>query len=230
MIGNSFVINAHLRKLSYDPLTDFKPICHLVNSPQSVTVNSNSPYKSLTELFTAAKAKPRELTIATVGPATAQHIAVETLKRTAGADMTYVPYPGDPQAINALLGGHVTTVLGNYSVALEHVKSGKLRALALAEPQRLSSSPDIPTVVESGYRNYTAVGWFAVVAPGKTQMDKATQLAEWFTAAMQAPSVVGKLGSIGVPVGTCGESFGAYLRGQSGEYERAIREANIKAE
>src|SRR5439155_355407 len=115
--GNSLVINPLLRKVNYDPLTSFEPVCHLVSSPQVIVVNSASPYRTLTELFDAARAKPGELSLASVGPATTQHIGFEQLKRLAKVDLTYVPYPGGAPATNALLGGHVTAVLENYSEA-----------------------------------------------------------------------------------------------------------------
>ena len=107
--ANSFVINPHLRKLTYDPLTAFEPICYLVSSPQVVVVNSTSNYRTLADLVQAARVKPGELTMASLGPATAQHVAVEQFKRAAGINMTFLPYPGNVPAVTALLGGHVTS-------------------------------------------------------------------------------------------------------------------------
>ena len=132
---NGMVISAILRKVNYDPVASYEPICYLVRSPQVIVVNSASPYRTLSELIDAARAKPAELSIASVGPNTTQHIAIEQLKRLAGINLTYVPYTGGAPAINALLGGHVTAVFQNYSEIGEQLRSGKLRALATPSAQ-----------------------------------------------------------------------------------------------
>src|SRR5262245_52116000 len=134
--ANPFVIDPHLRKLSYDPLTSFEPICHLVNSPLVIVVNSASPYRTLGDLLGAAHAKPGELTLAAVGPGTASHIGFEVLKRAAKVDIIFVPYLGNAPAISALMGQHVTSALTGYTVVAEQLKSGKLRALTSATRTR----------------------------------------------------------------------------------------------
>jgi tripartite-type tricarboxylate transporter receptor subunit TctC len=229
--GNSLVINPNLRKVNYDPLTSFEPICYLVTTPQIVVVNSASPYRTLGDLIAAARAKPGTLSMAGVGPGATQHIGIELFKRVARADLIYVPYSGGAPAINALLGEHVTSVLQNYSEVVEQVKAGKLRALAVTTTKRIEPLPDVPTVAELGFKDYDVEVWFGVVAPAKTPKEAVTQLSGWFTAAMQAPDVKPKLLNLGLyPVGMCGADFGAHIRKQYDEYGRVIREANIKAE
>jgi tripartite-type tricarboxylate transporter receptor subunit TctC len=131
IVAPPFIINPHLRKLNYDPLTNFEPICNLVQSPSFIVVNSASPYRTLGDLLSAARAKS-DVTLAGAGPATSLHIALEMLKRAAGVNMTFVPFPGDTPAVNALLGEHVTSAFAPYSGVAEHLKVGKLRALAVA--------------------------------------------------------------------------------------------------
>src|SRR6266478_3952598 len=214
--ANSIVINPLLRKVSYDPLTSFEPICYLVSSPQVIVVNSASPYRTLADFVAAARAKPGALTVATVGPATTQHIGFEQFRRLANLNVTYVPYSGGAPAITALLGGHVTGVLGNYSEAVEQLNAGKLRALAATSRTRIVPLPDVPTVAESGYKNYEAEVWFGVAAPTKTPKEIVTQLATWFTAAMQASEVKPKLLNLGLyAVGTCGADFAEHIRKQN---------------
>jgi tripartite-type tricarboxylate transporter receptor subunit TctC len=226
-----FVINAHLRKLSYDPLTGFEPICYLVRSPQVIVVNGESPYRTLVELGAAAKAKPGELTLASTGPASSPHITFETLKRSGGLDMTYVPYPGSGPAVNALLGGHVTAVFASYPNVAEQVAAGKLRALVTAARERLPEIPGVPTLAEAGFKDIEADIWFGVVAPAKMPADTTAELARWFTAALDVPDIKAKLAVQGMlPVGTCGAAFGAFIRKQHEDYGRAIRDANIKVQ
>jgi tripartite-type tricarboxylate transporter receptor subunit TctC len=231
IISNSFVINPLVRKVGYDPFADFAPICHLVDSPQVIVVNAASSYQTLGGLIAAAHAKPGELTFAALGPAATQHIAVEQLKLMAKADFTYVPYPGGAPATTALLGGHVTALLENYSEAIEQMKAGKLRALAVTTPARMDSLPNVPTVAESGYPGYAAEAWFGVAAPAKTPKEALDRLAAAFTESLKAPEVTTKLLDIEmIPAGTCGSSFAAQIRSSHDSYSEIIRDAHISAE
>jgi tripartite-type tricarboxylate transporter receptor subunit TctC len=196
-----------------------------------LVVNSASPYRTLADLVTAARARPGALTLAGAGPATSFHIAAETLKREADVDLNYVPYPGDPPAISALLGEHVTSVFANYATVSEHLNAGKLRALAVGSRTRIEPLPELPTFAESGYKGYEVENWFGVVAPAKTPKERVSQLIGRYTAALRVSEVKAKLGGQGLfPVAICGADFGAHISKQYGEYGRAIREANIKAE
>ena len=225
------LIASHLRKLNYDPLTSFEPICNLVSYPTVIAVNSASPYRTLADLLDAARAKPGELALASIGPATAYQIAFELLKRAAKVDMTFIPYPGGAPALNALLGEHVTSLFRSYSTMAEQLKAGKLRALATWSRTRIEPLPEVPTVAESGYEDYEMDEWNGVLAPARTPKNVVSQLAEWFSAALQAPEVKPKLVAQGLyPVGMCGADFGALLRKQYDDFGRVIREANIKAE
>ena len=231
IVANSFVINPSLKKLNYDPLTGFAPVCHLVSSPLVIAVNSDSPYRSFADLVAAARAKPGELTMASVAPATTQHIAFEMLKRVADINMIHVPYPGGAPAVTALLGAHVTGVIANYSEVEAHLASGRLRALATASRQRIAAAPDVPTIAESGYPNYESEVWFGLVAPAKTPAETIAQLSGWLGAALATPAVKDKLKLQEMyPVGACGADFAAHLRMQFEDYARVIREADIKAE
>lgn len=231
IMGTDTLIPFHLRKLNFDLLTGFEPICYIVSAPTVIVVNSASPYRTLGDLLNAARARPGELTAASVGPASALQIAFETLKRAAKVDMTFVPYPGVAPAINALLGEHVTSAFASYSTASEQLKAGKLRALATLARTRIELLPEVPTVAESGYRDYELDYWFGAVAPAKTPKEKISQFANWFTAALKASEFRAKLAPLGLlPVGMCGADFAALLRKQYDEFGLVIRETNIKAE
>jgi tripartite-type tricarboxylate transporter receptor subunit TctC len=230
--GNPFLINPLLQNLNYDPLTSLQPICYLYRSPSVIVVNNASPYRTLANLFDAARAKPGDLTLASIGPGSATQIAFEMLRRQANVDMTFIPFPGIPPAVNALLGEHVTSVFATYGgVVGEQLKAGKLRALATASLTRIKALPDVPTVAESGYKDYEVDIWQGAFAPAKTPKDALSQLAGWFTAASRVPELNAKLEiQVLYPVGMCGSDFASFLRKQYDDYHRAIREANIKAE
>jgi tripartite-type tricarboxylate transporter receptor subunit TctC len=231
IVANSFIIHPNFKKLSYDPLTSFEPVCLLANSPQVIVVNSASPYRTLTELIEAARAKPGELSNASVGPASAQHIAMEQLKLLAKVSMVFVPFNGNTPALNQLLGNHVGVVMANYSEAAEQVNAGKLRALAVAGKSRIEAWPAVPTVAEQGFKDYAVEVWYGLIAPAKTPKDKIAELSKWCAEAMLAPELKSKWDIQGLsPVGSSAETFGAHLRQQSADYARVIREANIKGE
>ena len=229
IVGNSFVINANMKKLSYDPLTSFEPICHLTRSPNVVAVHAASPHRTLADLVSAARANPGKITMAVNGPATSQHIGFEMLNHAAKINLAFVPFQGGGPATNALLGQHVDSLYSNYPTAAELLTTGRLRALAVGSRARIEPMPDLPTVAESGYKDYEEDVWFGVVAPARTPKDVISQFTAWFAEAVQAPDVKSKLAAQGLyPVGLCGADFAAYLRKQHAEYGRIIRDANIR--
>jgi tripartite-type tricarboxylate transporter receptor subunit TctC len=229
--NNGIIINAILRKVNYNPLTSFESICYLVTTPQMIVVNSDSPYGSLTDLLSAARAKPGELSIASVGPNTTQHIGIERFKRLARANLTYVPYPGGGPVVNALLGAHVTSAVLNWSEIGEQLHAGKARALATMALRRIEPLPELPTVSESGYPGFETDVWFGVVAPAKTPQATISQLIDWFSAAVSAPEVRSKLTAQALyPSIKCGAEFDAHIRHQFELYARLIRDLGIKAE
>lgn len=229
--ANAFLTNPHLRKVNYDPTTSFEPICHLVSVPALIVVAASSPYRTLGDLLGAARTSPGKLTLASPGPATTFHIAFEMLKRTADVDMIYVPYAGTPPALNALVGGHVASVFSDYASMAGQLKAGAVRALATAGTARIAALPDVPTVAESGFKDYESDVWFGVVAPAKMPKSLTTELIAWFTAALRDDEVRPKLAAQALdPVARCGDEFAAYIRTQYNTIGRTIREANIKAE
>jgi tripartite-type tricarboxylate transporter receptor subunit TctC len=145
--------------------------------------------------------------------------------------MTFVPYSGAAPAVNALLGGHVTSVSVPYPNVSEQLNSGKLRALATPSRARIEPLLNVPTIAEYGYRNVEAGGWTGLVAPAKTPKETIVQLAGWFTTALQIPELKDKLVVLGLyPAGTCGEDFGAFIRKQYDDFGRIVRDANIKVQ
>lgn len=232
LVANSLVINAKLRtNLPYEGLKAFEPVARLTDSPQVIAVNAASPYKTLRELFDAARAQPGALSYATVGPTTTQHIAGEMLKRAAGVDLTYAPYPGGAPAANAVMGGHVTAVLTNLNEVAGMLEAGKLRPLAVTTQERIDALKNVPTVAELGYPGYEAVAWFGMVAPAGTPREVIARLAEGFEAAMADPEVRAKVIQAGLYPAYIGPAaFSAHIAQQYEHYARIIDEARIKSD
>lgn len=232
LIANSFTINPGVRaKLPYDPIKDFAPITMLVNSPQVLVVNSVLQVKSLAEFIALVRSRPGQFSLATVGPATTQHIASEMLKSVMKLEMIYAPYPGGTPAVNALLGGHVNAVLANYSEVAQHILSGKIRAIAVTSRERMDTLKDVPTVSESGFADFEAAAWFGLVATGGSPPAAIARLNAEANKALKAPDVRDKLIAQGMyPVGTTPEQFGAHIRAEIAKYAKVIKEADIKVD
>jgi tripartite-type tricarboxylate transporter receptor subunit TctC len=229
VISNSFVVLPNVRKLNYNPLTDFTPICELASFPPLIVVNSQSPYHTLADLIDAAHAKPGAVTLGTIGPATSSQIAFEMLKRAAKADITLVPFPGYTPAIQALLSNTITSALADYSTLQGQLQTGKLRALATTSPQRIAGLPNVPTVVESGYKDVAADFFGGVVAPAQTPKAMISKLIDLFSAAMKDPKVEAKYAALGFFAGgQCGASFADILHKDYDDYGRIIAEAHLQ--
>ena len=141
----AFLINPHIKKVGYDPLTNFDPVCNIVNFPLVFVVPTDSPLKSMADMIAMAKAKPGSVTVASAGTGNPTHIGFEVLKSATGLDMTYVPFPGAAPAVNALLGGHITSVYSDYTTVSAQLKAGALRPLAVGSRKRFAGLPDVPT-------------------------------------------------------------------------------------
>lgn len=229
--ANPLVVNANLRKLNFDPLTDLVPICQLVRAPTALAVSAASSYRTLGELLDQARLQPGRLTLASIGPGSATHIGFEALKRAAKVDMTFVPYAGTAPAVNALLGEHVSSYLGNYADVREQAAAGRLRVLATGSATRTEFLPDVPTIAEAGFPSVHMDLWFGVFAPGKTPDETQARLAAMLSTAVRSADLKPKLVLQGLyPTGICGAEFRNFVRGQYEDYRRIIREINFPTE
>jgi tripartite-type tricarboxylate transporter receptor subunit TctC len=229
VVSTPFLIDPLLRKLNYDPLRNFAPICNLVSAPTVIVVNSASPYRTLADLLDDAR--QNQITMASIGPGSSFQLGFEMLKRAAKVDMTFVPYPGNAPALNAVLGQQVTSMFATLPNVSEYLKAGKLRALAVGNRTRAAPLPDVPTVVEAGYGDFDIDAWSGAFAPAATSAPAIDEVAHLFTSALQDNAVKEKLSVQGLfPTLACGDDFAAYLRKQNDAYGRIIADANIKAE
>ncbi|HEY7296770.1 MAG TPA: tripartite tricarboxylate transporter substrate binding protein [Xanthobacteraceae bacterium] len=235
--GNTLLVNnaallllPHLRKVDYDPFADLAPICNLASTPNILVVNSNSPFKNLDDFLRAARGKAGGLTYGSA-PGGLANVAFEMLAHRAGIRLTFVPFGGTTPAINALLGEHIDAAMADYPAAAGQLKGGKLRALVVTSRKRMEALPNVPTAEELGYRDYEVEVWYGMFAPAKTPPEAISRLSDWLSSAIRAPQVRAKLAAQEItPVAACGADFATYLRKQSDDYGRAIRESNMRAE
>ena len=228
IISNSFVVLPLIRKLDYDPFTDFTPICELASFPPLIVVNGDSPYRTLADLIDAAHAQPGVLTLGTIGPATSTQLAFEMLKYKAKANITFVPFTGYTPAVQAVLGQQITAAIADLSTLQGQIQTGKLRALATTARSRVASLPNVPTVAESGY-DVKQEFFGGVIAPAKTPKAAIARLTDLFKTALQAPTIKAKFASLGFFAGgECGADYAAILRKDYADYGQIIRDANLK--
>jgi tripartite-type tricarboxylate transporter receptor subunit TctC len=229
IISPSLVVLPYFRKLNYDPLKDFAPICELATFPPLLVVNSQSPYHSLADLIDAAHARPGTLTLGTIEVGSATELVFEMLKQATKADITFVPFTGYTPAIQGVLGNQITAALADYSSLQGELQSGSLRALATTSSKRVSSLPNVPTVAEGGYEGVEAEFYIGVAAPMKTPAAKVSKLIGWFTSALQAPQIIAKFAALGFfSGGQCGTDFAAILHKDYEKYGKIVRQAHLE--
>ncbi|MGH8634105.1 MAG: tripartite tricarboxylate transporter substrate binding protein [Burkholderiales bacterium] len=230
LMANSFTINPAVRsKLPYDALKDFAGVSRLATVPVVFSVHPSVPARTFKELIALARARPGELTYATPGGGTNQHLIGEMLKSVARIDINHVPYQGGAPATMAVMGGHTSILIINVTESGPHILAGKLRALAVTSLQRSGDFNDVPTVAESGFPGFEAITWFGAVAPAATPRDAINRLNAEIVRALQLPEVRNGLGKLGLSAaGTSAEEFDAFIRSELRRNEKVARESNLK--
>ncbi len=225
------LINSLLAHAKIDVTRDFAPLAWAGSTPNLLVVNPNSPYKSLKELLAAAKAKPGTIPYASPGNGTSNHLSMELLKVMSGTDLTHITYKGSAPAVTDLIGGQVQAMFDNMPNVIQHVKSGRLRALAITSPKRSPALPDLPTVDEAGVPGYQVSVWFGVVAPAATPKDVVARLNAEINRILALPDVKERFGQSGIDiVGGTPEQFDRHIREQVATWGKVVKDANIKVD
>jgi tripartite-type tricarboxylate transporter receptor subunit TctC len=217
-------------RLPFNPLRDFAPISMLVQSTQMIAVHPSLKVRTLPEFVKLAKSRPAgELSYASAGIGTSNHLGVELLKFMAGFDITHVPYKGGPQAVLDLTAGRVHLTLNSMLSLLPHVKSGKLTALAVGASKRSRTVPDVPTVAESGYPDYEVSTWYGMSAPAGTPRDIIMKLNADMNRALLDPAVLAQFAKQGVEAdGGTPEALGKAMRDEYERWKKLIAAAKIQ--
>jgi tripartite-type tricarboxylate transporter receptor subunit TctC len=230
LAANALAANVTLyQPAPYDLARDVTPVALVGRVPMVLAVNAASDITTLARFIAAAKASPKGQNYATPGNGSTPHLAVELFERAAGITLTHVPYKGGTQAITDLIGGHVQAVAVNALEVQPHVRSGKLRVLAVMTPRRSSIFPDVPTVAESGFAGFEASVWYGLIAPAGLPAPVLQRLTAEVQRALATDDVKGRLASAGGEVQPGPpEAFASLLASERARYEKAIREAQIK--
>jgi tripartite-type tricarboxylate transporter receptor subunit TctC len=216
--------------LRYDPIRDFAPITTLANAPVVVIVSA-SQQKTLRELIDAAKARPGALKFGSAGTGHFVHVAGEMFKDTAHVDLLHVPYKGIGPALIDLLAGRIDVMFDAFAAYEPHLQSGKLRALAVANPTRLSRLPDVPTTAEAGLPNYVLASWFGLAAPAGTPAQAIERVNAQALKAIAAPDVREQMAKLGLePGGSSPQDYAVMIADELARWRNAVRVAGIKLE
>jgi tripartite-type tricarboxylate transporter receptor subunit TctC len=216
-------------KLPYDTLRDFSAISLLTQQPNVWLVYPSVPVKNIKELIAYAKSKPGQLNYASSGTGGSQHLAGELLKSMAGIDIVHVPYKGSPPALVDVIAGRVPLMSSTMPPALPHIRSGKVRAIAVTSAKRSPALPDVPTVAESGLPGYEAIAWQGLVAPAGTPKAVIARLNAEFVKAVKQPDIVAKLNEQGFEtVASTPEWFTQYTKTEIAKWSKVIKAAGIK--
>jgi tripartite-type tricarboxylate transporter receptor subunit TctC len=215
----------------YDVEKDFTPITNLGSVPLLVTAYPGTPAKNLKEFLVAIKADPRKYVFGTSAVGSASHLAEEAIKHEAKVDFTIIPYKGTAPALTDVMGGHISAMIDALPSTMPHVKSGKLKPLAVTTAKRVAALPDVPTVAESGLDGFEMVSWYGLWAPANLPPDLVTKLQQEVAKALKSPQVAKALVEYGfTPSGSTPEEFKAYIKHESTKYAKLIKVANIRLE
>ena len=224
----AFAINASLQKQPYDAITDFAAITEIASIPLMLVVHSSLPVKNVKEFIAYSKAQPSGLDYATSGPGTSTHVAAEMFKSMTGANLVHLPFKGNAEVLNALLGGHVKAHFGLIASTLQHVRSGALRVLAVTTTKRLAALPDVPTIAELGYPGYEISSWQGIFAPAGTPKEIIGKLNAEVVQMLARPEVRQRISREGAdPIGSAPAEFTERFRDEVAKWGKVVKDSGL---
>lgn len=232
LVPAAHAINATLLKgrLPYDPIKDFTPVTNIASAPNVLVVHPSVPAQTVKDLIRLASMRPGQLTYGSAGIGFPSHLAAEMLNSMSHVKMLHVPYKGAGPAMTDLISGHIDLAFPSLPGALPHIKTGRLRALAVTSEQRSSIVPQLPTVAET-LPGYSAATWFGIFLPAMAPQDIVAKLNTSIARVVHLPEVTRVLLSQGAePIGSTPEEFTAYMKSEIDKWARVIREAGVRAE
>jgi len=229
IVGATNAINVTLyEKLNFNFIQDIAPVASIVRSPLVMEVNSSFPAKTVPEFIACAKANPGKINMASSGTGATPHMAGELFKWMAGINMVHVPYRGDAPAIADLLGGQVQVYFGGLAAAIEYIRAGKLRALAVSTTTRLEVLPDVPTLREF-LAGYEASSWYGVGAPRNTPVEFIDKLNKEINAGLVDPKLIARFSELGLTVlAGSAPDFGNFIRDETEKWGKVVKASGVK--
>ena len=228
--GIAVAISAY-EKLGYNVLRDFATVGQAAAGPHLLIVNPSLPVRSIKELIALAKAKPRQMNVASSGAGNSDHFAYELFRSMTGAEMTHVAYKGGGQATVDVISGQMSAYFSGMAVSLPHVRTGRVRALAVTTGRRSAIAPELPTMVEAGVPGYEHVLWNAVLVPAATPKEAIARLDAALVKAVNQPDVRERLAAVGVePYSRTSTEMAAYLKSEIEKYGKIVRAIGLKIE
>jgi tripartite-type tricarboxylate transporter receptor subunit TctC len=228
-VGTHASIGALHAQLPFDPEQSFSPVAGVATLPFVVVARRDAPFKSVAELVQAAKS--RELTYGSAGNGTVNHLMAEMFSRAAGIQMRHVPYRGVAAALTDLLGGHIDLAVASLPSVAGHIREGRLTAIALTSAQRLAGFPNIPTIAESGFRDFYINAWFGLFAPANTPAAVVRKINADVNRLLAAPALIDRFAAVGAePYVTDPATFGNVLRADIRKWGGVVKAAGIRVE
>jgi tripartite-type tricarboxylate transporter receptor subunit TctC len=219
------------KKLPYDFQKDLAPITTIAMVPNVLVVNASTPAKNVAELVTMLKAKPGTYNYGSNGNGTAQHLIGTQFENMTGTNVAHIPYKGSGPLVTDLLGGQITMSFDTVTPVLQHIKSGKLRALAVTTAKRSTALPDVPTLDEAGLKGFAIGTWFGVLAPVATPKDILARLNTEMVKAIQSPEFRKRMDEIGAePIGNTAEQMAAQIKAETDKFGKLVKEAKVVIE
>jgi tripartite-type tricarboxylate transporter receptor subunit TctC len=216
------------KKLPYDFQASFSPVTTIALVPNVLVVNAVNPAKNVAELVAQAKAQPGKLNYGSNGNGTAQHLIGTQFENLTGTDIVHIPYKGSGPLVTDLLGNQVTMSFDTVTPVLQHIKSGKLRALAVTTPRRASALPDVPTLEEAGVKGIAIGTWFGLLAPAATPKEVVARLNAEAVKVIQSADFKKRMDEIGAePVGNTSEQMAAQIRSETEKFARLVKDAKV---
>ena len=228
-IGTLAVNPAIYDKLAYDPVKSFAPVAYVARVPNVLVVSAAAPDKDFKAFIARAKAQPGKLTFSSGGNGSAAHITFESLKLSARVFMLHIPYRGTAPSVTDLIAGHVDATFTGAPAVLPHIRTGRLRALAVSSARRIAALPEVPTVAESGYAGFDADQWYGVVAPAGTPAAVVARLNAAINQALALPDVAQQLAVEGAePAPGTPEAFGRLIAREIPRWAVVVKAGNVK--
>jgi tripartite-type tricarboxylate transporter receptor subunit TctC len=229
-VAFAIIPGLHGKRLPYDPHRGFEPVTLIASQPTVLAVHPSLPVRSVQDLIRLARQKPGQLSYASSGSGGIGHIAGEMFKLMSGVDLTHVPYKGGGPAVVDLMAGQVMLAFVGMPTAMAHARAGKLKFIAVTDGRRAAAEPNLPTVAESGLKDYQVENWIGLLAPGATPQPVVAQLHDGMAKVLARPEIRGKLESLGFDVvGKSPAEFRALLERDIRAFARVIADAKIQA-